>query len=99
EPDEPGGEEPGEEEEELTPEELGYIPFRDYKVPILKEVPVCTYERERFYLDGSVMVYDDPDVDTWLGIDVSSYQGDIDWRQVKRSGVEYVFIRVGFRGY
>ena len=103
EPDEPhhpdSSEEPEEPEEELTPEELGYIPYRDHKVPILEGVPVCTYDRELFYLDGSVMVYDDPDVDTWLGIDVSSYQGDIDWQQVKRSGVEFVFIRLGFRGY
>lgn len=34
-----------------------------------------------------------------LGIDVSEYNGDIDWQQVKSSGVEYVYIRVGYRGY
>ncbi len=33
------------------------------------------------------------------GIDVSYYQGDIDWNAVKNSGIEYVFIRVGYRGY
>ena len=33
------------------------------------------------------------------GIDVSYYQGDIDWEAVKQSGVEFVFIRVGYRGY
>ena len=32
------------------------------------------------------------------GIDVSEWQGDIDWQQVKDSGVEYVIIRVGGRG-
>lgn len=32
------------------------------------------------------------------GIDVSSWQGDIDWQQVKDSGVEFVFIRLGGRG-
>lgn len=32
------------------------------------------------------------------GIDVSYYQGDIDWNAVKASGVEFVFIRVGYRG-
>ena len=32
------------------------------------------------------------------GIDVSSWQGDIDWQQVKDSGVEFVIIRVGGRG-
>ena len=34
-----------------------------------------------------------------LGIDVSSYQGDIDWARVKAAGVEFVMIRLGYRGY
>ena len=33
------------------------------------------------------------------GIDVSSHQGEIDWQAVKAAGVEFVMIRVGFRGY
>ncbi len=37
--------------------------------------------------------------ESWLGIDVSRYQGDIDWDQVKAAGVEFAMIRVGFRGY
>ncbi len=32
------------------------------------------------------------------GIDVSLFQGEIDWQQVKAAGVEFVFIRVGGRG-
>jgi GH25 family lysozyme M1 (1,4-beta-N-acetylmuramidase) len=31
------------------------------------------------------------------GIDVSLYQGDIDWEQVRQSGVEFAFVRIGFR--
>lgn len=33
------------------------------------------------------------------GIDVSSYQTQIDWQQVADSGIEFVIIRVGGRGY
>ena len=33
------------------------------------------------------------------GIDVSAFQGDIDWEQVKASGIEFAIIRLGFRGY
>ncbi len=33
------------------------------------------------------------------GIDVSKFQGDIDWNKVKNDGVEYAFIRLGYRGY
>lgn len=34
-----------------------------------------------------------------MGIDVSVYQGSIDWNAVKNSGVSFVIIRCGFRGY
>ena len=33
-----------------------------------------------------------------LGIDVSKWNGDIDWKAVKNSGVSYVIIRCGYRG-
>lgn len=33
------------------------------------------------------------------GIDVSYYQGDIDWNAVKSSGIEFAIIRAGYRGY
>lgn len=32
-------------------------------------------------------------------MDVSYYQGNINWDAVKKSGIEFVFIRVGYRGY
>ena len=32
-----------------------------------------------------------------LGIDVSKYQGNIDWEQVAQSGVEFAMVRVGYR--
>ena len=32
-------------------------------------------------------------------MDVSSHQGDIDWQQVREGGIEFAFIRLGFRGY
>lgn len=33
------------------------------------------------------------------GIDVSVYQGTIDWAKVKAAGIDFAFIRVGYRGY
>ncbi len=36
--------------------------------------------------------------DAVMGIDVSRYQGDIDWQQVKAAGVEFVMVRLGNRG-
>ena len=34
-----------------------------------------------------------------VGIDVSVYQGAINWSRVKAAGVDYVMIRIGFRGW
>ena len=33
------------------------------------------------------------------GIDVSQYQKEIDWAKVKAAGIDFAFIRVGYRGY
>ena len=34
-----------------------------------------------------------------LGIDVSTFQKEIDWKKVKDAGIEYAMIRLGGRGY
>ena len=34
-----------------------------------------------------------------FGIDVSSWQEDVDWKKAKNDGVEFAYIRVGYRGY
>ena len=47
-----------------------------------------------FAADGSLVKGD-----AVLGIDVSTWQGSIDWNAVAKSGIKYVFIRIGFRGY
>ena len=42
--------------------------------------------------------YEDDNYTSSFGIDVSTFQGDIDWQKVKNDGVEFVFIRIGRRG-
>ena len=34
-----------------------------------------------------------------LGIDVSSHQQEVDWKQVADAGIRFVMLRVGYRGY
>lgn len=43
--------------------------------------------------------YSDDNYESILGIDVSKFQGKIDWEKVKESGIEFAIIRLGFRGY
>ena len=44
----------------------------------------------------AIVTYDDANAS--LGIDVSDYQGDIDWAAVKASGIDFAMIRAGYRG-
>ena len=37
--------------------------------------------------------------DSFPGIDVSAFQGKINWKQVKASGIRFAMIRLGYRGY
>ena len=38
-------------------------------------------------------------VKSYAGVDVSAYQGDIDWARVRQSGIDFAIIRLGYRGY
>lgn len=49
---------------------------------------------------NSYSFYKDKDLSTSIdGIDVSEFQGYIDWQQVKDAGIEFAFIRIGCRTY
>lgn len=37
--------------------------------------------------------------DIYFGIDVSDYQGNIDWQAVRNDGIQFALIRAGYRGY
>ena len=37
--------------------------------------------------------------DSYPGVDVSAFQGNIDWQKVKDSGIRFAMLRLGYRGY
>ena len=37
--------------------------------------------------------------DSYPGVDVSAFQKNIDWQQVKDSGIRFAMLRLGYRGY
>ncbi len=49
--------------------------------------------------NGEIQYEVNGEITSQKGIDVSKYQGDIDWEKVAKAGVEYAIIRVGVRGY
>ena len=53
-------------------------------------------------VDGKLYYFDADGVmqkNVNFGIDVSKYQSNIDWNKVKKAGVNFVIIRIGYRGY
>ncbi len=70
--------------------------------PIKERLPVvpCRYNLGQLSCENQIYRYMDGEtVTSAFGIDVSSHQGEIDWTAVKNAGVEFVFVRAGFRGY
>lgn len=58
------------------------------------------YKNDNFQVDeNGIIEYNDDIVTSKKGIDVSKFQGNINWSGVKADGVEYAFIRMGYRGY
>ena len=72
-------------EEEASPEE-------DPLAPNL-------YSADGFYEIDGIRYYHGGDFEGVPGVDVSSYQEDIDWHAVKEAGIEFAIVRVGYRGY
>lgn len=72
-----------------------------YFFPILDDLAHHTYEQANFALDGDQIMnyYENGENIGHKGIDVSKYQGEIDWEKVADDDVEYAFIRLGIRGY
>lgn len=60
---------------------------------------LCYYDTEGFHQQGNRMFYDDDWYTSAQGIDVSAYQEDIDFGRVAADGIDFVLVRLGYRGY
>lgn len=83
----------------MPPKASDSITFGDEEIPILEDVPKSQLDPALFKFVDGYLTYDSADVPTYFGIDVSTFQGWIDWEKVKAAGVEFAMIRVGYRGY
>jgi GH25 family lysozyme M1 (1,4-beta-N-acetylmuramidase) len=72
-----------------------------YFFPISDKLARNTYDAEQFMTqdDGTLQYNENGEVISHKGIDVSKYQGKINWEKVAADDVEYAFVRLGIRGY
>lgn len=85
----------------LYPEYFVYYDSNHYVfVEIDESLPQANYTLDNLVANqGFIEYHKDGQVLSVKGIDVSKYQGDVDWVKVKESGVDYVMLRLGLRGY
>lgn len=86
----------------LYPEDLIVYSGGQYNfVPINRSLKQNGLEEECLNIldTGEYQYLQDGQVISRKGIDVSRHQGQIDWNLVAQDGVEFAFLRVGYRGY
>lgn len=84
------------------PEKLVYADSGKYIfADINHDLKMNTFDKGTFNKDSNnVITYsENGNVVSHKGIDISKYQGDIDFSKVKNSGVEYAMVRCGYRSY
>lgn len=70
-------------------------------------IPINDALKKNDYLPENLSVLDNGELEyvqggnvtSYKGIDVSKFQGKIDWKKVAADGVTFAIIRVGYRGY
>lgn len=65
----------------------------------LEKFTYPVYDKEKKEWKGTASYMEGTQEEAKKGIDVSTFQGDIDWKKVKKSGIDFAIIRLGFRGY
>ncbi len=75
-----------------------YIPARKRE---FGRIPIHSYIVDNFQLEDGFMVYKDASGNkiSHLGVDLSSFNQNINWNELKDSQVEFVMLRCGYRGY
>ena len=69
---------------------------RDFVLNVIEPQPAApTTPKEPNYFDDILDNYKTEK--TQIGIDVSKWQGEIDWEKVKNAGVEFAIIRMGYQ--
>ena len=75
----------------------GAFRYSNYWVDPLETVPENPYDAAAFTWEGDTVAYTGGGYTALRGVDVSGYQGEIDWEAVKADGIDFAMIRVGGR--
>lgn len=71
----------------------------EHETRLYENVARHDFCEDDFVACGSRMAYVGEGYTSRQGIDISHHDGEIDWREVKSWGADFVILRVGYRGY
>ena len=85
----------------VLPDYFIYYFDGDYRYELLDpQLGLHRYDWSRLVYDQGRLDYADPELTgVQTGVDVSYYQGEIDWAAVAGDGVDFAMVRLGYRGY
>ncbi len=74
--------------------------FGETFIPVYADVPASSFDPSCLVNRQGRLEYKEGENLTALsGIDISGHQGDINWEEVKASGISFAIVRAGFRTY
>lgn len=75
--------------------------YGDVWISALENVPLNTHDYTNLILEENnrYKYFVNGELASKTGIDVSYHQGDIDWEAVAADGIDFVMVRLGYRGY
>ena len=69
---------------------------KDFTMYVLSEIPTNNNtNNKRDYINIENVIREHKNENTMIGIDVSRWQGNVDWQAVKDAGIEFVIMRIG----
>lgn len=70
-----------------------------YQTTINPNARTHTYDWSKLSNNKKTVKYKSSDYKLRKGIDVSYHNGRINWKKVKKAGIDFAFLRLGYRGY
>lgn len=69
------------------------------EVTTVSALPPHDYDFSRLSFENGVAHYEDENYRSQFGIDVSEHNRSVDWNVMKNAGVQFAYVRAGYRGY
>lgn len=82
-----------------------HFTFRDvfgteFKTVLNDQASLNDYKADKFiHKEFNVYYLGDERYVSKMGVDISRHDGKVDWQKLKQSGIEFVILRIGYRGY